>query len=81
MSARETFNELKERYAKNGFFVAAHELSNGCYDLTCLDPDGLYDSVASTVYEFEEGDGKEVPDRYRHAGTTPGCFFSEWEEL
>ena len=81
MTARELFEQVTQMYENKGFQVTATMIGEGVYDLECLDPDGGRGSIASTMYEFEEGDGKEIPDRYRHKGTTPGCFFSEWHEL
>ena len=81
MTAKELFEQTKRLYESKGFKVTETVICEGVYDLECIDPDGGRDSIASTMYEFEEGDGNAIPDRYRSCGTTPGCFFSEWHEL
>ena len=79
-TARGLFQHYQDVYNKLGYDVTAKEY-NGYYELTCIDPDGGYDSIESVIFEFEEGDGEETPDRYRNCGTTPGCFFSDWHEI
>ncbi len=75
----DSFCKYRAKYEGSGYMVISQTDARGMrYRFTALDPDGLYDSPLSILFEFELPVSEDYAPCYRVRDTRSGGSWSDW---